>query len=214
MRLGGRRCPHRRCRGWGRGANSHSPNRAGASQVRPGGTDIKSFTVSVVITPPAVHASIGDAITRAVATVFGTMLHRPVRLAETTLAPLAPAATDTQQVIGSVGFVGRINGIVYLSFPEAFSQLATAQILGMSEGEVEMSGPDLVKDVIGELTNMTVGGFKNTLSDLGYPCRLTLPVIVRGHHVAVAAIKSAHREIYHFDSVGHRISADIQMMPE
>ena len=72
----------------------------------------------------------------------------------------------------------------------------------------------MVKDVVGELTNMTVGGFKNILADLGYPCMLTLPVIMRGHHISVSASKSAYREIYHFESEHHRISADIQMMPE
>lgn len=168
-----------------------------------------------VSSPPSVVVStISDAISRATSTVFGVMLHRSITLVETSATPVTAAAGTGQLVIGSVGFVGKINGIVYLCFSETFSQQAAAQILGMSAGEVEMGGPDLIKDVIGELTNMTVGGFKNTLADLGYPCRLTLPVIMRGHHVSVSAIKSAHREIFHFDSSGHRIVADIQIAPE
>lgn len=142
------------------------------------------------------------------------MLQRPIQLVETGTSPIAAGAGASHLVIGSVGFVGKLNGTVYLCFPEAFTQQAAAHLLGMSAAEVEMGGPDLIKDVIGELTNMTVGGFKNSLADLGFPCRLTLPVIMRGQHVAVAAIKSAHREIYHFNSGGHRISADIQIAPE
>jgi chemotaxis protein CheX len=170
--------------------------------------------MSVVAPAPIDTESIDKSIARAISNVFGVMLHRTARFVEKTSVPLPPAAGATHLVIGSVGFVGRMNGIVYLCFPEAFSIAAAAHILGMSENEVEFQGPDVVKDVVGELTNMTVGGFKNTLADLGYPCRLTLPVIMRGHHIAVSSIKSAQRQIYHFESERHRISADIQIMPE
>ncbi len=146
--------------------------------------------------------------------VFAVMLHRRVRLVNKTPLPLPPAPGASHLVIGSVGFVGKINGAVFLVFPEIFSKHAASHMLGMSEGEVECEGPDVVKDVIGELTNMTVGGFKNTLADLGFPCRLTLPVIMRGHHVSVSASRSAQRQIFHFESEGHRISADIQMLPD
>jgi chemotaxis protein CheX len=158
--------------------------------------------------------SIDHAIAHAMTNVFDVMLHRSVRFVEKTTTPLSPADGENTLVIGNVGFVGHITGTVYLCFPESFSKHAASQILGMSAAELEMEGPDVIKDVIGELTNMTVGGFKNILADLGFPCRLTLPVIMRGHHLSVSAIKSAHREIYHFDSDNHRISADIQMMPE
>jgi len=142
------------------------------------------------------------------------MLHRSVRLVEKTALPLPAAPGAPQLVIGSVSFVGNINGTVYLVFPELFSRQAAAYVLGMSDAEVDSEGPGIIKDVIGELTNMTVGGFKNTLADLGYPCRLTLPVILRGHHVTVAASKTAQRQIFHFESDGHRIAADLQMLPE
>ncbi len=146
--------------------------------------------------------------------VFGVMLQRTVRLIEKSSIPLARNDAAPQLVIGSVGFVGQITGTVYLCFTEEFSQSSACHILGMSPAELEMEGPTVVKDVVGELTNMTVGGFKNILADLGYPCKLTLPVIMRGHHISVSACKSAYREIYHFESEQHRISADIQMMPE
>jgi chemotaxis protein CheX len=58
---------------------------------------------------------------------------------------------------------------------------------------------------------MTVGVFKNTLCDLGFPCKLTLPAIVRGHKLSIAAIKSATRHVFHFDCAGHRLTTDIQI---
>ncbi len=159
-------------------------------------------------------ASIDHAIAHAITNVFDIMLHRTVQLVEKTAAPVPPPDGASAMVIGNVGFVGQLTGTVYLCFPESFTKHAASHILGMSPAEVEREGPDVIKDVIGELTNMTVGGFKNILADLGFPCRLTLPVIMRGHHLTVSAIKSAHREIYLFQSEAYRISADIQLMPE
>ncbi len=69
----------------------------------------------------------------------------------------------------------------------------------------------MVKDVVGEITNMIVGGFKNALCDLGFPCKLTLPTIVRGDRLAIATLKSATRHIFRFDCSGHRLIADIQL---
>jgi len=71
-----------------------------------------------------------------------------------------------------------------------------------------------LKDVVGEITNMTVGGFKNALCDTGFPCKLTLPTIVRGDHLAVSGLKNTERHIFHFDCAGHRLVADIQMRQE
>jgi len=58
---------------------------------------------------------------------------------------------------------------------------------------------------------MVVGGFKNTLCDLGFPCKLTLPAIVRGHKLSIAAIKAATRHVFQFDYLGHRLVADVQI---
>jgi chemotaxis protein CheX len=155
-------------------------------------------------------ALIHDCIVTAVQSVFRTMACHEVTFVEKTSLP-AEASEEQMEVMGSVGFVGVANGLIYLRLTEAFARIATGQILGMSPGEVEMNGPEVVNDAIGEVTNMTVGSFKNTLCDLGAPCKLTLPTIVRGNQLSVASIKSATRHIFHFDCKGHRIVADIQI---
>ncbi len=125
-----------------------------------------------------------------------------------------PVADTTYQIIGNVGFAGEANGIVYLCFTEPFALHAAGLMLGMSPGEIEMHGPDVVKDAIGEITNMTAGGFKNQLCDMGMPCKLTLPTIVRGSKLSVAAIKAAHRHVFELKCDGHTFVADIQMKAE
>jgi chemotaxis protein CheX len=154
---------------------------------------------------------IQDCIVRAVQSVFRTMMGQEASFvsqvpAEPTTIPLMPS-----QIIGSVGFIGGANGLIYLCLSEDFAKIASSRILGMTAAEVEMHGTEVVHDAIGEITNMTVGGFKNTLCDLGFPCKLTLPAIVRGNNLSIASIKSAQRHVYHFDCSGHQIVADIQI---
>jgi chemotaxis protein CheX len=152
-----------------------------------------------------------ESIIRAVKSVCSTMLKRDAGFVEKGAEGTQNAFKERPHVFGSVGFVGKIDGIVYLCIPDDFAQDAAERMLGMSAAEVEMSGEGTIKDVIGEITNMTVGGFKNALADRGFPCKLTLPTIVRGDHLAVASLKGAERHIFHFDCAGHRLVADIQL---
>ncbi|MCS6244207.1 MAG: chemotaxis protein CheX [Opitutus sp.] len=118
---------------------------------------------------------------------------------------------DGGLVMGCVGFLGDIDGFIHLRFSDAFSQVVAGLILGMTPDEIKAEGFELVKDSLGELTNMSVGNFKNGLCDLGYPCKLTLPTIVRGSHLVVPTAKGATRRVYHFEIAGHPLLADLQL---
>jgi len=139
------------------------------------------------------------------------MIGKDAALVSTDSTPTEPDPDQPSQILASVGFVGEANGLVYLRLDEAFGRELTGLILGMSPAEIEMSGVEVVNDAIGEVTNMTVGGFKNALCDLGYPCKLTLPNIVRGRQLSIAAIKSATRHILHFKTDGQSLTVDIQL---
>jgi chemotaxis protein CheX len=160
---------------------------------------------------PITDTLVQDSIIRAVRNVCVTMLKQEASFVEKTAGTAYDGFKEKPHVFGSVGFAGVIDGIVYLCIPDDFAQDAAARVLGMSANEVEMSGDEAVKDVVGEITNMTVGGFKNALCNIGFPCKLTLPTIVRGDNLAVAGLKGASRHIFHFDCSGHRLVADIQL---
>jgi chemotaxis protein CheX len=49
-------------------------------------------------------------------------------------------------VVGSVGFIGEVNGLVYLHFDLAFARLCASQMLGLSEKELDAAGPEVVND--------------------------------------------------------------------
>ena len=161
---------------------------------------------------------IRDYISHAVTDVFKTMLgrtptcsapHHPPHGADT-----APASQHRPQVVGTVGFVGDINGLIYLHLDLAFARVVTGHLLSMSEAELDEAGDEVINDAIGELTNMTVGGFKNGLCDAGYSCKLTIPSILRGTNFSIEPIGSAVRHVYHFNFAEHRVVADILMKAE
>lgn len=165
-------------------------------------------------TQPISDTIVQDSIVRAVRNVCVTMLKQEASFVEKSANTAYEGFKEKPHVFGSVGFVGVIDGIVYLCIPDDFAQEAAARVLDMSLAEVEMSGDEAVRDVIGEITNMTVGGFKNALCNIGFPCKLTLPTIVRGDHLAVASLKGSTRHVFHFDCAGHRLIADIQLKQE
>jgi len=163
------------------------------------------------ITQPITDQIIETSIVRAISNVCQTLMRENVSLLERRSDPLPPAPGQSAHIFGSVGFVGATNGIVYLCLPDDFGLYAATTILGMTPGEAAADNGAAIKDVVGEITNMTVGGFKNVLCDIGYPCKLTLPTIVRGNNLSVASIKGATRYVHVFDCKGHRIIADIQI---
>lgn len=163
---------------------------------------------------------IRENINRAVSDVFKTMLGRLPKLTsarEQSIAqpwpPLMPAPEGgaRPQVVGTVGFIGDANGLIYLYFDLAFARLCTCHLLSITDKELDREGDEAINDAIGELTNMTVGSFKNGLCDAGYPCMLTIPSILRGSNFCIEPISTATRQIYYFDSGGHRVVADILM---
>jgi len=149
-------------------------------------------------------------IIKAVKNVCSTMIRRDAVFVEKTEESAYNGINKTGFVFGSVGFEGDVHGVVYLCIPQDFAETAAAEILGMTAKEVADSGDEVVHDVIGEITNMTVGGFKNALNDIGFPCKLTLPTVMRGASLRVGSFKTASRHIFQFECSQKRLIADIQ----
>ncbi len=156
------------------------------------------------ITEAIIQKSIFDAVRN----VTKTMLSRDITLVSQAREPFAGASYE---IIDTVGFAGDINGTVYLCMSEKFAFHLIGLMLGMTQHEIELGGPDVIKDAIGELTNMTVGGFKNQLCDIGFPCMLSLPAIMRGTRLAIAPNKSTACHVFEFKCDGHTLVADIRL---
>lgn len=156
-----------------------------------------------------------ECIEHAVEKVFHTMLQKkaaPVHGASPvpTTEPWArPADLSGTIAVGSVGFAGEICGLVFIYLSEKLVSTVVQGMLGMSEQETKEAGREVSSDVIGELTNMTVGTFKNRIHDLGYPCKLTIPTVVWGADISIQPPRGAVRRTYIFNVEGHSVIADL-----
>jgi chemotaxis protein CheX len=159
------------------------------------------------------EATIRVHITRALTDVFRIMLKakvealpRPEGEAPGQVSPELAERLAAPHIVGSVGFVGDINGVIYLYIPLVLAQALVAQLLGLDDAD-----DGTICDAVGEMTNMTVGSFKNALCDAGFPCMLTIPTILKGSGISVETIGHAERFLYSFQHAGHRLLAAILM---
>jgi chemotaxis protein CheX len=146
-------------------------------------------------------------VTSAVTEVFGTMLSLQARLSS---VPKSPDGWNAE-VAGSVGFTGPITGVVYSYTSLPFARRITATLLGIQEWEIE--GDEMVNDAIGEVANMLVGYIKSRLCDRGMPCVLTVPSVVRGGHLSVAAVSSTEKRVFHFEAESDHLLVEVHLKP-
>lgn len=156
-----------------------------------------------------------ECIEQAVQKVFQTMMQKAVvSVSGETPVPAdlpwqRPHDLEGVLAVGNVGFAGDITGLVYLYLSEEFASIVAQGMLGMSEAEVAEAGRECVSDTIGELSNMTVGVFKNRIHDLGYPCKLTIPTVVWGAGISIQPLRGTVRRTYVFKVEGHSVVADL-----
>ena len=137
-------------------------------------------------------ADLEQLIGLSVTEVFGTMLNFKVNLE----ALGATLVNGEPHVASSVGFIGRLTGVVYLYSTNSFASRMTRALLRLEDHEKH--GDDMVNDAMGELANMVVGHLKSRLADRGMPCVLTIPSIVRGNHFSIEPMSSIERRVFCF----------------
>ena len=145
----------------------------------------------------------------AVQSVFSTMVGHRTRILHQTVPDQWTLAFDEIHVVGIVGAEGRINGQIHLCCNLPFAEFCASRVLSLSVQKLTGTGAALVDDVVAELTNMTLGAFKNQLVELGLPCRIKLPAVRRGREFILDQIPDAIRRQYRFDVAGHELTADI-----
>ena len=108
--------------------------------------------------------------------------------------------------VGSVGFVGKMNGMVYLYMKSEFAEHAAQKITGLESEDLDF---EIISDVCGELTNMFGGTFKNTLADLGYESTLTIPTVLSGDELYISTIGVKKHIRLDFLANGDAVTADL-----
>jgi len=117
--------------------------------------------------------------------------------------------STTGDITGVIGFAEkRISGSVALSFPSTTILKIYSLMMGAPAEEMNQE----VDDMVGELTNIVVGGAKKEFSELGYPYNISLPLVVAGkNHV----IKHKHENpvmVIPYSVEGNKFVMEISLM--
>jgi len=158
-------------------------------------------------TTPLLIDQVRELLTLSVPEVFSTMFTLEARPSE----PEDLRVTGETLVAATVGFVGDVNGVVYLHVTAPFARILAGRMLGMTEDEFD--GDEMIDDAIGELSNMVVGAVKSRLCDDGLACVLTIPLIVRGQNFSVGATGCLDRRLLSFRCGHGDVMLELQMKP-
>lgn len=120
--------------------------------------------------------------------------------------PNLGGAEKSMIFVGSVGFVGTVNGIVYLYMKSHFAEAAAKKITGLEGDDLDF---DIISDVCGEMTNVFAGGFKNALADRGYESVLTIPTVLSGDELYISTLGVVRHLRHNFVSQGDETVADL-----
>jgi len=123
-----------------------------------------------------------DFVTKTLTDVFDTMLSMNLEQIDDG----SERIDGENQIIGSVGFAGKVMGNVNIQIGGDFARLITAEMLGMKTDEIESE--EEVYDVIGELCNMVGGDIKSRLCDSGFTCELSIPSVTGGNDLKIESM--------------------------
>jgi len=101
---------------------------------------------------------------------------------------------DVSGVIGMT--TETVNGSMAITFPKEVVFAIVKKMLGDTVTEVD----DTVTDLVGELTNMIVGGAKAQLEEKGYDIGMATPVVVTGANHEIVHKASGQKILMPFNS--------------
>jgi chemotaxis protein CheX len=152
-------------------------------------------------------SDLGDVVRSAVEDVFVTMFNTKLEL----VSAESVGQNGHGQVAGAVGLVGQLNGVICIYATASHAQRLARQLLALSESE-EVHG-ELINDVVGELTNMIGGHVKSCLGDRGFPCRLSIPSIVRGSNFTIESVTDTVHHVAFFKAGTELIIVEVILKP-
>ncbi len=152
---------------------------------------------------------IRERVSESVVDIFDTMLSLEVTLVD----EQSFSQSDTR-ISGNIGFAGDVVGMMRFEVGQEFSQIMTAEMLGMEVDELE--GEDEIKDVILELCNIMAGNLKSAFNDHGLPCVISTPSITTGSDFDIEILNMARYErlIFQCTTMGeHEILVEVCVKP-
>jgi len=135
--------------------------------------------------------------------LFDVMLGMDVEMSDTE----GPSDLKMEKTMGEISFAGEVTGSLQFMVSTEFARLMTSAILGMEPGEID--DEEEVKDVIGEVTNITAGNLKAAFNDSGLGCKISPPHITTGTDFTIETAHMDRTERYAFKLRRHEIFVEV-----
>ncbi|MBW2185693.1 MAG: chemotaxis protein CheX [Deltaproteobacteria bacterium] len=110
------------------------------------------------------------------------------------MMPLTPGIALSEKVYnfqssisGMLGFAGEVQGMLTIHCPQDVAFAITSALLGVDVDEVDAD----VKDTVGEMANMILGGIKDGFTEEGIDISLAVPTILAGRSYRISGMDDA-----------------------
>jgi chemotaxis protein CheX len=139
--------------------------------------------------------------------VFGTMLGIEIEPCEP--APGLAVESEEHGVVSLLGLTGEWTGSGGLCCSAACACWIASQMLFSEYPEVN----DEVRDAVGEITNMIVGNFKNSIGPHTGPLGMSTPTVICGREMTTTNGGAHEWIVFPFQSREHSFRMMVQLQP-
>ncbi|HLM99505.1 MAG TPA: chemotaxis protein CheX [Bryobacteraceae bacterium] len=140
--------------------------------------------------------------------VFSTMLGIEVAAGEPYRLPSKPEPTNG--VVALIGLTGKWVGTGSVFCTGDFARKISGQLLMSEFASIDQE----VLDAIGEVTNMIVGSFKNSLEAEVGMLNMSIPVVVFGHNFTATSIHRTEWLVVPFECGSERLIVKACLAPQ
>jgi len=148
------------------------------------------------------------AIREATHEVFSTMLGLELATQEAYRQPCKPEPTNG--VIALIGLAGKWMGTGSIACSAEFACKISEKLL---MAEFRAVDPEVL-EAVGEITNMIIGSFKNTLEADAGPMGMSIPVVVFGHNFVAGSTHTVDWVVVPFTGDGGRMEVKACFSPQ
>ena len=131
------------------------------------------------------QARVVASLSQATVEVFSTMLG--MELVAQPAHRQSGKPEPTNGVVTLIGLAGKWVGTGSICCGPETARKISGQLLMSEFASVDQE----VLDALGEVTNMIIGNFKNSIEDLAGPLGLSIPVVIYGHNFTASSLHAA-----------------------